>query len=154
MLGLDTHPLGQEALTLGSGCGSGGGLRSVLQIVPASKRVQFFTSHLPKGFAVDMTTQPPSRSEVHKTKHKEFKSAVLKLVMIDFLPRQSLSNRLSNRFCTCISWLKYYSNKLYKKREGVLLLLESAWQDNFVRGNNTNRTEMRIKYRESIWTQI
>lgn len=118
MLGLDTHPLGHEALRLGSCSGSGGGLRSILQIVPALNRVQFFTSHLPKGFAVDMATQPPLQTEVHKTKHKEFKSAVLKLVMIDFLPRQSLPNRFSNQtkkgFCMCISWWKY-TNKLYKK---------------------------------------
>lgn len=139
MLGLDTHPLGHEALRLSSGSGSGGGLRSVLQIVPALNRVQFFTSHLPKGFAVDMTTQLPSRAEVHKTKHKEFKSAVRKLVMIDFLPRQSFvrfTNQTKKGFAKCVSWLKYYTNKLYKK---LLLLLETAWQDNFVRGNNTHR---------------
>lgn len=75
MPGLDSHPSGQDTLTLGSGSGGGGGLRSVLQMVPAIKKVQFFTSHLPRGFAVEMTAQPPFFSELHKElKYKEFKS--------------------------------------------------------------------------------
>lgn len=75
MSGLDTHPLGQVTLTFGSGSGDGGGLRSFLQMVPAIKMVQFFTSHLPRGFAVEITAQPPARSGIHmEMKHKEVKS--------------------------------------------------------------------------------
>lgn len=65
MFGLDVHPIGQVALGFGSGSGSGGGPRSFLQMVPALKVVQFFTSHLPMGFAVEITAQAPSRSEIH-----------------------------------------------------------------------------------------
>lgn len=79
MSGLETHPLGHVALRSYSGSGSGGGLRSTLQMVPALKRAQFSTSHLPKGFAVDMTAQPPERAGKQKqTKCKEFEFAVLK----------------------------------------------------------------------------
>lgn len=56
---LDTQPLGQVTLESGSGSGGGGGRRSFLQMVPALKRLQFFTSHLPTGLAVEMTAQPP-----------------------------------------------------------------------------------------------
>lgn len=63
MFSLDTHPPGHEAVGSGWGSGGGGGLRSVLQIVPALNTVQFFTSHLPRGRAVEMTTHPPLCSE-------------------------------------------------------------------------------------------
>lgn len=67
--GPDLHPSGQVALgsSSGSGSGSGSGLRSVLQIVPALKRVQFFTSHLPRGISVDVTAHPPSCPKQTKT---------------------------------------------------------------------------------------
>lgn len=64
MSGLDIQPSGQVALGFGSGSGGGGGLRSTLQMVPALKEVQFFTSHLPSGFAVEITAQPPFTSEI------------------------------------------------------------------------------------------
>lgn len=71
MPGLETHPFGHVAFRSGSGSGSGGGPRSILQMVPALNREQFFTSHLPKGFAVDMTAQPSYRAGEHKkTEHQ------------------------------------------------------------------------------------
>lgn len=65
MLDLDSHPLGQVAFKSGSGSGVKAGLRSILQMEPALKMVQFFTSHLPSGFIVEITAQPPSWAETH-----------------------------------------------------------------------------------------
>lgn len=40
-------------------------------MVPALNREQSLTSHLPKGFAVEMTAQPPGfTAEQEKTKHQ------------------------------------------------------------------------------------
>lgn len=73
MFGLDTQPLGHDALRFGSGSGAGGAMRSFLQMVPALKIVQFFTSHLPKGFAVEIATHPPCQS-IKKMKQNEIQS--------------------------------------------------------------------------------
>lgn len=65
MPGLDVHPSGQGRLGSGSGSRGCGAAMSLLQMEPALNMVQFFTTHLPRGLAVDITAQPPARAETH-----------------------------------------------------------------------------------------